>query len=41
MRPDGEYICLLIRFRNRIWHWHWPKEGILQCTKAAEELNGH
>lgn len=42
---DGgkEYFCL-VYWRpgsKRLIHWHWPRSGILTCTRAAEVAREH
>jgi hypothetical protein len=31
------HACLILSFRKGVvYHWHWPKKGIVNCTNAIE-----
>jgi hypothetical protein len=36
----GTHLCIVIGRRDRpgkpsrVWHWHWPKADIVNCTRA-------
>jgi len=32
----GAYLCIVIGRLGRVWHWHWPKADIVNCTRASE-----
>lgn len=38
-----EGFCLVF-YRTktgRLYHWHWPRKGILDCTEAAKVAQEH
>jgi hypothetical protein len=38
-RVPGTHLCIVIGRRDqpgRVWHWHWPKADIVNCTRASE-----
>lgn len=35
-REHGSHVCFIfrVRFRRRVHHLHWPKAGIVACTRT-------
>ena len=29
------FRCLVVRVGGKTWHWHWPRKGILACSRSA------
>ena len=41
LAPQEEAFCLVIRLNNRlnnrVFHWHWPKSGIVNCENSKSD----
>lgn len=35
MTGPRRFHCLIFRWNNRVWHWHWPRSGILTCPRSS------
>jgi hypothetical protein len=29
------FRCFVLQIGGRVWHWHWPRSGILACPRSA------